>query len=414
MSGRVVAVGAGQAGFQLAASLRDAGYPGPILLVGDEPLAPYARPPLSKAYLSGKADTDALLFRNASYFAERGIDLRLGERAIGIDRTAGRVRLASGEALSYDHLVLATGSRNRVLSVPGAELDGVVAIRTEADAVGLRTRLPRVRRAAVVGAGFIGLEFAAVAASTGIAVTVLEATGRPMSRIVSSPTSAFFREAHEAAGTTFDFGAVVTTVTGQAGRATGVETDDGRHHPADIVLVGIGVVPNVELASEAGLAVANGILVDEYLRTTDPDISAIGDCASFPAPIRSGTRLRIESVQNAVDQARMVAARLAGRPVPYAATPWFWSDQGATKLQIAGLAGGDDESVLRGDPSSGAFSVFRFADGRLTAVESVNRPGDHMLARRLLARQVAISPAEAADTSLDLKARWAGILSGTV
>lgn len=326
-----------------------------------------------------------------------------------IDRAGRRVVLASGEALAYDHLVLALGARNRALPVPGAELDGVVQLRTLGDAEGLRRRLEGAREAVVVGAGFIGLEFAAVAAARGVAVTVVEATDRPMARSLSPEMSAFFRNAHERQDVRFVFGATVVRVLGADRRATGVETADGQRFPADLVLVGIGVVPDAELAAEAGLAVADGIVVDERLATGDPAISAIGDCARHPCRFAAGGGpVRIESVQNAVDQARCVAVRLAGRSAePYGAMPRFWSDQGALKLQIAGLATPHDRAVARGDPAQGAFSVFCFRGGRLVGVESANRPLDHVLARKLLANGTDLSSEQAGDPLFDLKAHAA-------
>jgi len=279
-----------------------------------------------------------------------------------------------------------------------------VQLRTLADAADLRRKLPDIRRAIVVGAGFIGLEFAAVARQRGIAVTIVEAADRPMARGLSPAMSAFFRSAHEAAGATFVFGAVATRFTGENGKITGVEMADGSHVPGDLVLIGIGVVPNMDAAVDAQLEIGNGVLVDAELRTSDPHISAIGDCACFPTRFADGARVRIESVQNAVDQGRCVAARLTGRPAPYDAVPWFWSDQGAMKLQMAGLAMPHDSAVLRGDPGSAAFSIFCFARDHLVGVESVNRPADHMAARRILAGGLALTPDEAADPRFDLKA----------
>jgi 3-phenylpropionate/trans-cinnamate dioxygenase ferredoxin reductase component len=403
--GTVVVVGTGQGGFQVAASLRDEGYSGEIALVGDEPTLPYHRPPLSKAYLTGTSGGDSFTLRAEGFYTNHGIQIRPSERVTTIDRPARRVQLSSGATLGYDHLVLATGARNRLLAVPGAELGGVHQLRTLADAEAIRVQLPEVRRAVVVGAGFIGLEFAAVAAARGIDVTVIEATARPMSRAISLPMSRFFREAHEAAGIRIELGAVVTRVIGANGRAVGVETGDGRVFPADLVLVAIGVVPNVELAAEAGLPIANGIVADEHLLTGDPAISAIGDCAVYPSPFAGGAPTRLESVQNAVDHARCVAGRIVGKPSPYAAVPWFWSDQGPLKLQIAGIATAHERAVVRGDPASGAFSVFCYEGGRLVGVEAVNRPADHMAARRLLARGIAVAPEEAADPAFDFKAR---------
>lgn len=398
----VVIIGTGQAGFQAAASLRDNGFAGTIRLVGDEDGLPYQRPPLSKAYLAGTTDRSTLALRQAAFFTQANIDITTGRRAIAIDRTSRHVGLDDGIALPYDHLVLATGTRNRRLAVPGSDLDGVAYLRTATEGDWLRGRLAGVERVVIVGAGFIGLELAAFAAARGCAVTVLEAAARPMARALSTTMSSFFQRAHETAGVRFVFDAAVTRLIGPKGYVTAVETADGVRHAADLVLVGIGVVPNIELAADAGLATDNGIVVDAHLATDDPAISAIGDCAAFPQPFADGLRGRIESVQNAVDHARCVAARLTGAAQPYGAVPWFWSDQGPLKLQIAGLPAPHDHHVVRGDPDSRAFSVFCFRDGRLAGVESVNRPGDHMVGRRLLG--TALTPAQAADPTFDLKA----------
>ncbi len=400
----VVIVGAGQAGFQAAASLRDQLYEGSITLVGDEIETPYQRPPLSKAYLDGNTDEAGLQLRPDRFFQDRAIDVVTGQRVTAIDRTRRRVGLHSGKTLEFTHLVLATGSRNRTLQGDGADLEGVVQLRTLRDATHLRGKLAAVKRVVVLGAGFIGLEFAAVTAKRGLDVTVIEMAARPMSRALSPEMSAFFRQAHVDTGVRFLFGAKVARILGEAGHVTGVETEGGLRLPADLVLVGIGVVPNAELAAAADLPVADGIVVDDYLCTADPAISAIGDCAFHPSRFGPGVPLRIESVQNAVDQARCVAKRLTGRPEPYASVPWFWSDQGALKLQIAGIGSPGDRAVLRGDPAAGQFSLFCYAGETLRAVESVNRPQDHMAARRLLATGVALAPEQAADLDFDLKA----------
>ncbi len=398
----VVIAGSGQAGFQVASSLRQGGFAGHITLVGDEEGVPYQRPPLSKAYLLGKIGTQALRFRPEEHFDEHRIG-RLHDRVVAIDRTGHQVRLASGAELPYDHLVIATGARNRVPDIPGAGLAGVFGLRTLADADALAARLPAVRDAVVIGAGFIGLEFAAVAAAKGVKVHVLEIADRPMARAISRPMSELFAGAHRSWGVTLDLQQGVRCLLGEGGHVTGVETTDGRLLRADVVVYGIGVLPNAELAGDAGLAVDNGILVDELLRTSDPDISALGDVACFSS--RHAARpIRLESVQNAVDQGKAIAARLLGQPAPYVALPWFWTDQGELKLQIAGLSEGHDETVQIGSPGTRQVTVLCFRAGRLIAVETANRPADHMAARKLLVRDTPLTPAEASAAGFDLKA----------
>ncbi len=377
--------------------------PAASLLIGDEPVLPYQRPPLSKSYLAGQSGVDDLWLRPAEFYAKQQIDLVYGDPVTAIDRGQRRLYLASGTKFSWNNLVLATGAGCRPLAVPGAELDGVLTLRTLADADALRQRLDEAREVVVVGAGFIGLEFAAVALARGTMVHIIEVTRQPMGRVVSEPVSRFFTEAHIGWGAEVALGTGITRILGAGGRVAGVETTDGRRIPADLVLICIGVIPNAQLARDAGLAVDDGIVVDEYLMTSDPAISAIGDCANFPTPFALG-RVRLELVQNAVDQGRCVADRLAGRPVPYQKVPWFWSDQGDLKLQIAGITIGRDTSVLRGDPVDRNFSVFCFRGERLIGVESVNRTADHVVARRLLAGDPELSPKQAADESYDLRA----------
>jgi 3-phenylpropionate/trans-cinnamate dioxygenase ferredoxin reductase component len=399
-------VGAGQAGFQTASSLRQEGFGGKILLIGDEPALPYQRPPLSKSYLAGDSGLDELWLRPEAFYETQGIDLIIGETVTAIDRPGHGLRLSSGGEIACDHVVLATGARCRMLPVPGAELDGVLPLRTLADANVLRERLNEVRDVVVVGAGFIGLEFAAVARAAGVAVHIVEVTQQPMGRVVSAQTSRFYTKAHRGWGSAISLGTGVARILGAGGKVTAVETTDGRVLPADLVLICIGVVPNAELAIEAGLAVDNGIVVDELLETGAAAISAIGDCANFPTRFAEG-RVRLESVQNGVDQARAVAARIAGKPAPYDKVPWFWSDQGELKLQIAGITAGHDTAIVRGNAESGNFSVFCFRHGRLIGVESVNRPADHIVARRLLAGDPRLSAEEAADEDFDLRAHAA-------
>ena len=379
----IVIVGAGQGGFQAAASLRQEGYEGPVTLVGDEPGLPYQRPPLSKAYLKD-GDPDRLALRPAAFYETGAIEVLSGVGVTRIDREGHRVQLSDGRSLPWDKLILATGSRNRGLSLPGAELDGVVELRTLADAQVLRRRMPEVGDVIVIGGGFIGLEFAAVARSFGVEVTVLEAAPRVMSRVVSAATSDFFHALHAGLGVHIRLGATAAEILSKDGtRISGVRLSDGAEVAGDLVVIAVGIVPNVELAEAAGLDCDNGILVDAELRTSDPDIFAIGDCVSF-VPRGRADRLRLESVQNAVDGARAVAATICGQPTPLTAVPWFWSDQATAKLQIAGLAHDADahEAVDRGQ---GKLCVFCYRDGRLVGVETVNSPADHMAARKVLA-----------------------------
>jgi 3-phenylpropionate/trans-cinnamate dioxygenase ferredoxin reductase component len=299
--------------------------------------------------------------------------------------------------------VLAVGARNRPLHVPGYDLPGVFFLRHLDEARALRVRLHKAKQAVIIGAGFIGLEFAAAARKLGVAVTVLEVADRPMSRALSAPMSALFSREHANSGIRFLFGTQLKRLIDDEGRVAGVETVEGAVIDADLVLTGIGVIPNVELAATCNLEVRNGIAVDADLATSDPNISAVGDCASYPSAYSAEEFVRLESVQNATDQGRCLAARILGRASRYAAVPWFWSDQGDLKLQIAGLTMGHDETVVRGDPAGISCSVFCFREGRLLGVETVNRPADHMAARRLIGSHAALTPAAAADEGVDLK-----------
>jgi 3-phenylpropionate/trans-cinnamate dioxygenase ferredoxin reductase subunit len=405
MSAGVVIIGAGQGGYQVAASLREAGYGERITIVGDETEHPYQRPPLSKAYLLGDTTAERLLLRPQSYYEKHTIDLVANTRVIQIDRAASRVALASGAPLAYDHLVIATGARNRLLPVEGATLDGVIYLRTLADADAIKQHFSSATNIVVAGAGFIGLELAAVASKLGKQVSVIEPLPRVMSRAVSHATSQFFADAHAQFGVKLLANTRLERING-TGRVTSVTLSGGVDLPADLVLVGIGILPADDLAQAAGLPVANGIVVDAQLVTADPKISAIGDCAAFPDPY-TGAMVRLESVQNAVDQGRCVAKRIAGHPAPYAAVPWFWSDQRDLKLQMVGLTAGCDRTVVRGNPDDRAFSVFCFRGDTLLGIESVNRGAEHMFGRRLLAAGESVTPEEAGDLSFDLKARLA-------
>jgi 3-phenylpropionate/trans-cinnamate dioxygenase ferredoxin reductase component len=407
MNKDVVILGAGQAGFQAAASLRDNGFEGRIRLVGNETDLPYERPPLSKTYLTGEKSRDSLQLRPEKFYSARNIELLLDEHALELDRPGRQVVLRSQQRLSYDHLILATGASNRRLPV-GSDLDGVLYVRTLSEADTLRERLVGAHDIVIIGAGFIGLELAAVLRKSGKTIHVLDLMPRVISRAISVATSSFFANAHEVWGSAIITDVTVSEIVGRDGKVTAVRTGDGRIFAADLVLVGIGVVPNAELAAAAGLPVRDGIVVNSRLSTADPDISAIGDCAEFPS-LFSRNPIRLESIQNAVDQARCVASRLVGKVADYTSVPWFWSDQADIKLQMVGITAGCDHTVLRGDPSDRKFSVFCFGDGKLLGIESVNKPADHMFGRRLLAIGGGLTPEQAADTSFDLKAHLADV-----
>jgi 3-phenylpropionate/trans-cinnamate dioxygenase ferredoxin reductase subunit len=400
--GTVVIVGAGHAGFQVAASLRQHGYGERICLINDEAHLPYQRPPLSKAYLKGEGRPDSLMFRPDKFYRDQTIDL-IANRAVAIDRAARKLLLASGASLDYGHLVLATGARNRLLDIPNANLEAVRYLRILDESEALRQRITSGQRVVVIGAGFIGLEFAATARAKGLEVDVLELGSRVMARAVTAEISEFFQARHAATGMRIHLGVQATSIESDGTHVTGVSLSDGRHLPADLVVVGVGVLPNIELAHEAALPVAAGIIVNEQLLTSDPHVSAVGDCALFASP-RFGGSLRLESVQNATDHARCVAARLTGDAKTYDGLPWFWSDQGPDKLQIAGLTTGYDRVVVRGDREQASFSAFCYKAGQLVGVESVNRAGDHVFGRKILGLNRSIEPEQAADLSFDLKA----------
>ncbi|MFJ9784153.1 NAD(P)/FAD-dependent oxidoreductase [Amycolatopsis sp. NPDC101161] len=394
----VLVVGSGQSGFQAVASLRDRGFDGRVVLIGDEPGVPYQRPPLSKAYLAGTAGLEQLHLRGEDFFAEKDITLFEG-RVLAIDREERTVAIDLCRALEYDFLVLATGARNRTLPVPGADLPGVLTLRTRDDADKLRESLEQAENVVVVGGGFIGLEFASHA---GRPVTIVEAQDRLLNRVATPEISAYFAALHREAGHTVLLGQGVSALHGDS-RVREVELSDGTRLPADLVVVAVGVVPETTLAAEAGLPVDNGVVVDAHLRTADERIFAIGDCANFPC-VQAGAATRLESVQNAVDQARCVAAAITGTPEPYASLPWFWTDQSGAKLQIAGILSGADKTVVAGDRAAGKFSVLSFRDDVLIAVESVNRPADHIAARRLFTADPHPAYADLEASAFDLKA----------
>jgi 3-phenylpropionate/trans-cinnamate dioxygenase ferredoxin reductase subunit len=400
MHERIVIVGAGQSGAQAVATLRSEGFAGDITLVGDEPYAPYQRPPLSKAYLMGTMERDRLFLKPDAFYREAKCDLILGVAATKIERDAHKVILSDGRALAYDKLLLATGSRVRPIRCPGSELSGIHYLRGIADVDALRELVGQGKKLAIVGGGYIGLEVAAVAAKRGVDVTVFEAMDRLMARAVSVPVSDFYAKVHRAAGVKVLLDTGVEAFEGtdklEAIRA------GGKSYPTDVALVGIGIVPNVELAREAGLGCDDGIVVNERSAATgDPAIFAAGDCTRHIG--REGTALRLECVQNAIDQAKHAALSMLGKPSVYKEVPWFWSDQYDLKLQIAGLARPTDHLVLRGSPDARKFAVFHLRDGAIAAVEAVNAAPEYLVGKRLIAEGKKIAPERLADTSVPMK-----------
>ncbi|MCW8379712.1 NAD(P)/FAD-dependent oxidoreductase [Streptomyces justiciae] len=381
MSGTLV-VGAGQAGVQLAVSLREAGDAGPITVVGAEPDAPYQRPPLSKAFLLGRTDATGLAFRTPGYYADHGIELATGERVSDIGDSCAIT--ASGRCLEFEQLALTLGARVRRLDVPGGDLAGVHYIRELASARRLRAELDDAERVVVIGGGFIGLETAAVARGLGRDVTVVEAADRLIGRAVATTVSDFYRQAHERRGTRVRLGSTVVALTGDGGTVRAVHLADGTELPADLVVVGIGVTPRTELAERLGLECDGGIVVDAAARTSRPEIVAAGDCTVRPHVLTGEGRVRLESVQNAVSQAKAAAATLTGTPPPRPEVPWFWSDQADLKLQIAGLSAGHDETAVRGNLDAERFSVLYYRRGTLIAVDAVNAPADYLTVRKAL------------------------------
>jgi len=398
----VVILGAGQAGGETALALRDLGYEGQITLIGDEPWLPYRRPPLSKAFLSGVVDLDALLLASDDDYAQLDVEVRTGVGAEAVDRAAHVVRLNDGSTIGYDKLVLALGGRPRELALPGAELGNVFSLRTADDAIALRAALQPGRKMVLIGAGYVGLEVAAVAIRTGLSVTVLEAADRVLARSASMEMSRFYQDMHASEGVTIRVGQAPVAIIGKDGVAAAVELAGGEAIATDFVVVGVGLVPNVELAQAAGLDCDNGITIDENGQTNDPDILACGDCANqfFPELDRF---CRLESVPAATGQAQAVAGTIVGAPEPYRELPWFWSDQFEVKLQMAGLSHGYVETVVRGTPESRAFCVFYLdADSRVLAADAVNQPREHAQSKRLLGKVIGDRRRDLADSAVAL------------
>jgi len=395
----VVVIGAGQAGSSLVAKLRNSGFDGRVTLIGAEPVPPYQRPPLSKAYLLGDMTLDRLFLRPESFYGEHGIDLRLNTRVTGIDRAARHVHLGD-EVIAYDHLVLTTGSDPRRLPASiGGALGGVFVVRDLADVDAMAPHVVTGRRALIVGGGYIGLEAAAVAAKRGLQVTLVEMADRILQRVAAPETSDYFRALHQSHGVTIREGVGLDRLLGD-GHVTGARLSDGTELAADLVIVGVGIAPATGLAEAAGLEIENGIKVDAQGRTSDPAIWAAGDCASFPW---RGARIRLESVPNAIDQAECVAENIMGAAKDYVAKPWFWSDQYDVKLQIAGLNAGYDRTVVRAGDKPGSQSVWYFRGHDLLAVDAMNDPRAYMIGKRLIEAGQSPSPEAVGDPDTPLK-----------
>ncbi|HEX2140630.1 MAG TPA: FAD-dependent oxidoreductase [Woeseiaceae bacterium] len=401
MSSTVVIAGAGHAAGQVVATLCQKKYAGNIVLVGEEPWLPYQRPPLSKKFLAGEMPAERLYVKPPAFYESAGVTVRLDTRVAKIDRRRKCVVDSGGHETGYDKLILALGARVRRLDLPGVELDGVHYLRNVQDVRNIHARMGAGRRICIVGAGYIGLEVAAVASQLGMDVTVVELLDRVMKRVVSPELSAFYEREHRSHGVKILLDTGIEAFVGD-GQVRGLLLADGTEIPADVVVIGIGIVPNTEVAAEAGLPVNDGIVVDEYCRTADPDVYAVGDCTFHPNPV-IGRSIRLESVQNALEQARTAAAAITGEQAPYAQVPWFWSDQYDLKLQIAGLSQGYDETVLRGSPDSRSFSCVYLRDGRVIALDAVNNPKDFLQAKKVIADGGAVDRVRLADAATELK-----------
>ena len=398
----VLIVGAGHGGAQAAIALRQGKFEGSVVIIGDEPELPYERPPLSKEYLAGDKSFDRILIRQPAFWEERQVTMLPGRRVLSVDATAHSVTTDNGATIGYGKLIWAAGGHARRLSCEGSDLTGVHTVRTRADADRMIAELPGVENAVVIGGGFIGLEAAAVLAKFGKKVTLLEALDRVMARVAGPDLSHFYEQEHRAHGVDLRLGVAVTAIEGE-GKVTGVRLADGSVVPADLVVVGIGIVPAVEPLITAGAEGGNGVRVDAQCRTSLPDIFAVGDCALHANRFAGGAEVRLESVQNATDQASVAAKAILGEDVAYEATPWFWSNQYDLKLQTIGLSIGYDQAVVRGDPATRSFSVVHLKQGRVIALDCVNATKDYVQGRKLVESGAVIDPARLADVSVPLK-----------
>jgi 3-phenylpropionate/trans-cinnamate dioxygenase ferredoxin reductase subunit len=401
MVSTILIIGGGQAGAQAIDTLRREGFHGRLVLVSDEPHLPYQRPPLSKKFLSGEMAADRLPFRHQAFYDEHGIELKLGVRAAHLDPAGRRVRLSTGEDIVYDRLLLCLGAVPRPLTCPGAELPGLHYLRAIADVPPIRAGLEPGARVVIIGGGYIGLETAATARALGCSVTVLEMADRLMNRVVAANVSEYFAHEHRTQGVKVICNTRVVRLEG-AGRVERVVCADGSTHAADVLVVGVGALANMRLAADAGLVCENGVVVDEFCRTSDPSIYAAGDCTYHPSP-RFEMRVRLESVDNAFEQAKAAALNMLDRPTPHDRVPWFWSDQYDNKLLIVGLSAGHDLELTRGDPASRAFTVCYLKGGELLAVEAINHSKDYMAARKLIAGRARPDVDKLADPQVPLK-----------
>ena len=399
----IAIVGAGHGGAQAAIMLRQQKFEGSIALIGDEPEYPYERPPLSKEYFAGDKPFERIMIRPEKFWAEREITMMLGQRVIGVDPTNHELSLEDEKTLSYGHLIWATGGSPRALPCPGNDLKAVHAVRTRADVDAMLAELDSIERVAIVGGGYIGLEAAAVLTKLGKKVVLLEALDRVLARVAGEELSRFYESEHRSKGVDLRTEIAIDSIIGEDGKATGIKLADGEIIPADMVIIGIGVIPAVEPLVKAGADAPNGVLVDEFCRTSLPDIYAIGDCAAHDNGFADGALIRLESVQNANDQATTAAKAILGNPVPYDAIPWFWSNQYDLKLQTVGLSTGHDATVVRGDPAERSFSIVYLKQGRVIALDCVNAIKDYVQGRKLVIGRVSPDPAKIADTSILLK-----------
>ena len=402
----VLIIGAGQAAAQACASLRQFGFEGNITVIGDEAQLPYQRPPLSKAYMKGELAEERLYFKPEEWYETQNIACELGVRVTAVDRSSQTIQLQDGRTLPYDVLIFATGSRPRQLPIPGADLDGVFDLRSLSDVAEIQPHMVEGKKLVIIGAGYIGLEAAAVARQLGLDVTVLEMAERCLARVTSPVMSKFYEDEHRRHGVDIRTSARVTAIEG-SGSVTGVTLDSGDTIAADIVLVGIGILPNIELAAEAGIGCSDGILVDRDAKTNDPRIFAAGDCAKRPL-VHYGRDGRLESVHNAIEQGKLAAAAIMGKPRPVEDCPWFWSDQYDLKLQIAGLSTDYDTYVVRGDPEDRKFAVFYLSDGKLIAVDAINSAPEFLASKKMIISGARLAPETLEDTTQSMKEIAAG------